>query len=47
LPIGPQHEQPLKRTRAGAQGLAHGMQPVNQFRRTIASSGWCRQVCLR
>jgi hypothetical protein len=47
LPIGPQHEQSLKRTRAGAQGFAHGMQPVNQFRRTIASTGWCRRACPR
>jgi hypothetical protein len=47
LPIGPQHQQPLKRTSAGAQGLTHGMQPVNQFRLTIASTGWCRRACLR
>ena len=47
LPIGPQHEQPLKRTRAGAQGLAHGMQPINQLRLTIASTGWCHRACPR
>jgi hypothetical protein len=29
LPIGSQHKQPLKRTRAGTQGFAHGMQPIN------------------
>ena len=44
LPIGPQKEQPLQRARPGAQGFAHGMQPINQFRRTIASTGWCHRA---
>src|SRR5207302_5636908 len=47
LPIGPQHEQPLKRTRTGTQGFAHSMQPVNQLRLTIASTGWYHRACPR
>lgn len=47
LPIGSQHEQALERTSTSAQGFAHGMQPVNQFRLTIASSGWYRRACPR
>ena len=38
LPIGAEDKKPLQRTRTGAQGLTHGMQPVNHVRRTIAST---------
>lgn len=47
LPIGSHQDQPLQRPRAGAQRFAHRMQPVDQIRRTIASSDWCRRACLR
>jgi hypothetical protein len=47
LSISSQHEQPLKRSGAGSQGLTHGMQTIDQFRLAIASTGWCRQACPR
>lgn len=47
LPIGAHQDQPLQWPRAGAQSLAHCMQPVDQIRRTIASSGWCRRAYLQ
>jgi hypothetical protein len=47
LPIGAEDKKPLQRTRTCTQGLTHSMQPVNQVRRTIASTGWCRQACPR
>ena len=47
LPIGAEDKKPLQGPRAGAQGLTHGMQPVNQVRRTIASTGWYRRACPR
>jgi hypothetical protein len=47
LPIGTEDKKPLQGPRAGAQGFAHGMQPVNQFRLTIASTGWCHRACPR
>ena len=47
LPIGAKDKKSLQGPRAGTQGFAHGMQPVNQFRLTIASTGWCRLACPR
>ena len=47
LSISSQHEQPLKRPRAGAQSLTHGVQTIDQFWLTIASTGLCRQAYLR
>ena len=47
LPIGSHQNQPLQRTRAGTQGLTHRVQPVDQIRRAIASSDWCRRACPR
>lgn len=47
LSISSQHEQPLQRAGTGAQGFTHRMQPVYQFRGTIASTGWCRSACPR
>ena len=47
LPIGAEDKKSLQGPRAGSQGFAHGMQPVNQFRWTIASTGWCRRACPR
>lgn len=47
LSISSQHEEPLKRPRAGAQRFTHGVQTIDQFRPTIASTGWCRQACLQ
>jgi hypothetical protein len=47
LPIGAEDEKPLQGPRTGPQGFTHGMQPVNQLRLTIASTGWCRRVCPR
>ena len=47
LPIGAENKKPLQRTRVGAQSFAHGMQPVNQLRLTIASTGWYRRACPR
>jgi hypothetical protein len=44
LPIGAEDKKPLQGPRAGSQGFAHGMQPINQFRRTIASTGWCHRA---
>jgi hypothetical protein len=40
-------EKTLEWAVACTQHLTHGMQPIQQFRPTIASSGWCRPVCLR
>lgn len=42
LPVGSQQKQPLKWTCPCAQCFAYGMQSVNQFRLTIASTGWFR-----
>ena len=47
LPIGAEDKKSLQGPRAGPQGFAHGMQPVNQVRRTIASTGWYRRACPR
>ena len=47
LPIGAENKNPLQRARTGAQGFAHSMQPINQFRLTIASTGWYRRACPR
>ena len=47
LPIGAENKKPLQRTRACAQGFTYGMQPVNQLRLTIASTGWYRRACPR
>jgi hypothetical protein len=47
LPIGAEDKKALQGPRAGAQRFAHGMQPVNQFRLTIASTGWYRRTCPR
>jgi hypothetical protein len=47
LPIGAEDKKSLQGPRASAQGFAYGMQPVNQFRLTIASTGWYRRACLR
>jgi hypothetical protein len=47
LPIGAEDKKPLQGSRASPQGFAHGMQPVNQFRLTIASTGWCHRACPR
>jgi hypothetical protein len=47
LPIGAEDKQPLQGPRAGAQGFTHSVEPVDQFRLTIASTGWCRLACPR
>jgi hypothetical protein len=47
LPIGAKNKKPLQRARVGSQGFTHRMQPVNQFRLAIASTGWCRRACPR
>lgn len=47
LPICSLNDKALERSAAGAQGFTNGMQPIQQFRPAIASSGWCRPVCLR
>lgn len=47
LAIGPLDEKTLEWAVACTQRLTHGMQPIQQFRPAIASSGWCRPVCLR
>jgi hypothetical protein len=47
LSIGSLHEKALKRTVAGTQGFAYRVQSIEEFRPVIASSGWCRQACLR
>ena len=47
LPIGAEDKKSLQGSHAGAQGLTYGMQPVNQFRLTIASTGWYRRACLQ
>ena len=47
LPIGTEDKKPLQGPCAGPQCFAHGMQPIDQFRLTIASTGWCRRACPR
>jgi hypothetical protein len=47
LPIGAEDKKPLQGPRASAQGFTHGMQPINQVRRTIASTDWYRLACPR
>ena len=47
LPIGAEDKKSLQGPRAGPQGFAHSMQPINQFRLTIASTGWCLLACPR
>jgi hypothetical protein len=45
LPIDAEDKKALQGPHTGAQGFAHSMQSVNQFRLTIASTGWCRLAC--
>ena len=47
LPIGAEDKKPLQGPRDGPQGFTHSVEPVNQFRLTIASTGWCRRACPR
>jgi hypothetical protein len=47
LPIGAEDKKSLQGPRAGPQGFTHSVEPVNQFRLTIASTGWCRLACPR
>ena len=47
LPIGAEDKKPLQGPRESPQGFTHGVEPVNQFRRTIDTTGWYRRACPR
>jgi hypothetical protein len=47
LPISPLNKDTLEWPAFGAQRFADSMQPIQQVRLVIASSGWCRRACLR
>jgi hypothetical protein len=47
LPIGTEDKKPLQGPRASPQGFTHSVEPIDQFRLTIASTGWCRLACPR